>query len=200
MLAQIPPRRFSPGDGTGSRDPHSAPARGRRPRRARAVALTAIVASLGVAGCGNSTAPVAPTLSGTYAFDVSVTERRDELRCYVSGTVEFMQEGELFSGRGESRTACSGLGIDFSREEMPLIEGQFRGRAADVEFTILNSPCEACGNASGSPVETLSGTVRCTFLINDRIFTLDGRWELAAARPELTQAHRRHPVAPRAPS
>ena len=200
MPAQIPPRRLSPGDSTERRPRRSAPEHGLRPPRGRAVTRTAIVASLVAAGCGSSTAPVPPSLSGTYAFDVSVAERRDEIRCNVSGTVEFMQDGDLFSGRGENRTACSGLGIDFTREERPLIEGQFRGRAVDAEFAILNSPCEARGNASGDPVEKLSGTVRCTFLIDDRFFTLDGRWEAAAARPELTRANGRHPAAPRAPS
>ncbi len=184
MLTQTPARRLSPGYSSEWRYRHSTPERGRRLRRTRAGALTGFVASLAVAGCGSSTAPAPPSLSGTYAFEVNVSETREGLRCDVSGTVEFMQEGELFSGRGDNHVACSGLGSNFTREEMPLIDGEFRGRSVEVEFAILQAPCEARGTASGDPVQMLSGTVRCNFAIDDRIFRLDGRWEaVASAQP-----------------
>lgn len=184
MLTQTPARRLSPGDSSERRDRHSAPERGRRLHRTRAVALAGIVASLVVAGCGSSTAPAPPSLSGAYAFAVNVSETREGLRCDVSGTVEFTQDGELFSGRGDNRVACSGLGSSFTREEMPLIDGQFRGRSVEVEFAILQAPCEARGTASGDPVQMLSGTVRCNFAIDDRIYRLEGRWEaVTSARP-----------------
>ena len=184
MLTQTPARRLSPGDSSEWRDRHFAPERGRRPHRTRAVALAGIVASIVVVGCGSSTAPAPPSLSGTYAFEVNVSETREGLQCDVSGTVEFMQEEELFSGRADNHVVCSGLGSNFTREEMPLIDGQFRGRSVEVEFTILQSPCEARGTASGDPVQMLSGTVRCNFAINDRIYRLDGRWEaVTSARP-----------------
>lgn len=151
--------------------------RGPRSPGVRAASLAGALGSLLLAGCGSSTAPAPPALSGPYAFEVNVTERRDELRCHVGGTVEFTQVGESFSGSGSGVATCSGLGTEFTREERPRLEGRLTGNAVRMEFTILGSPCEAVGSARGDPVDTLSGTVRCTFAIGERIYTLDGRWE-----------------------
>ena len=179
MPAQISPHRLSPANS-------SEPGDGLPPPAARAATLAGILASLVLAGCGSSTAPQPPSLSGTYAFGVNIANTREGIRCDISGTVEFVQDGDLFSGTARDTVACSGLGSNFTREETPDIDGQFRGRAAEVEFTILRAPCEARGTASGSPVETLSGSVSCTFLIEDRIFDLNGTWEVATATGPAT--------------
>ena len=179
MPEETRPRIRPPGENPGCVDPRSGGPRGPHGPVGRAGALAGALGSLLLAGCGSSTAPVPPTLSGPYAFEVNVTERRDELRCHLGSTVEFTQEGESFSATGSGVVTCSGLGTEFNREERSRLTGQLTGNAVRLEFSILGSPCEGEGNARGDPVETLSGTVRCTFAIGERIYTLDGRWEAA---------------------
>ena len=171
---RIPPPVSVPARG----DPRSGGPRGRpRSPGRRAASLAGALGSLLLAGCGSSTAPAPPALSGPYAFEMNVTERRDELRCHSRGTVEFTQDGESFSGSASGIVTCSGLGREFTLEETSRLQGRLTGNAVRMEFTILGSPCEAVGRARGDPVDTLSGTVRCTFAIEERIYTLDGRWE-----------------------
>ena len=170
MPEETRPRILPPGGSPACADPRP----GGRPG-----VLAGALGSLLLAGCGSSTSPAPPTLSGPYAFEVNVTERRDELRCHLGSTVEFTQEGESFSATGSGVVTCSGLGTEFNREERPRLTGRLTGNAVRLEFPILGSPCEGEGNARGDPVETMAGTVRCTFAIGERIYTLDGRWEAA---------------------
>ncbi|MDE0083579.1 MAG: hypothetical protein OXT72_13125 [Gammaproteobacteria bacterium] len=180
MLEETRPRIPPPGEVPARGDLRSDGPRGPCSPGFRAASLAGALWSLLLAGCGSSTAPAPPVLSGPYAFEVNIIERRDELRCHVGGTVEFTQDGESFSASGSGVVTCSGLGTEFTREERSRLEGRLTGNAVRMEFAILGSPCEAEGNARGDPVETLSGTVRCTFAIEERIYTLDGRWEAVA--------------------
>ena len=172
---RIPPPVSVPARG----DPRSGGPRDPRSPGGRAASLAGALGSLLLAGCGSSTAPAPPALSGPYAFEVNITERRDEFRCHSGGTVEFTQDGESFSGSARGTVTCSGLGTEFTLEETSRLTGRLTGNAVRMEFSILGSPCEAVGSARGDPVDTLSGTVRCTFAIEARIYTLDGRWEAA---------------------
>ena len=177
MLEETRPRNPPPGESPASGDARSDGPRALRSLGDRAASLACALGSLLLAGCGSSTAPAPPSLAGPYAFEVNITERRDELRCHLRSTVEFTQDGESFSASGSGIVTCSGLGTEFTREQTPRLEGRLTGNAVRMEFAILGSPCEAEGRAHGDPVGTLSGTVRCTFAIGDRIYTLDGRWE-----------------------
>ena len=180
MLEETRPRIPPPGGVPARGDLRSDGRRGPGSPGFRVAALAGALGFLLLAGCGSSTAPAPPTLSGPYAFEVNLTERRDELRCHLGGAVEFTQDGESFSASGSGVVTCSGLGTAFTREERSRIEGRLTGNAIQMEFAIIGSPCEAVGNARGDPVEMLSGTVRCTFAIAERIYTLDGRWEAVA--------------------
>ena len=179
MPEETRPSIRPPGESTGCVTPRSGGPRGPHGPGGRAGALAGALGSLLLAACGSSTAPAPPALSGPYAFEVNLTERRDQLRCHSGGTVEFTQDGESFSGSATGIVTCSGLGTQFTLEETSQLRGRLTGNAVQMEFSILGSPCEAVGRARGDPVETLSGTVRCTFAIEERIYTLDGRWEAA---------------------
>ncbi len=131
-----------------------------------------------LAGCGSGTEPEPVTLASAYSFSIDIADSRADITCDVDGTVAITQQETAFTGLANDIAACRGLGVDFTQEETgQLIEGEIRGRSIKLEFDILNAPCTGSGRADGDPVQSMSGTARCTFFIDRQFYWLDGTWE-----------------------
>ncbi len=136
-----------------------------------------VLLCLALGGCGSSTEPEPATLGSIYSYSIDIVNEREGMVCAVEGMITFVQEDADFEGVGEEVVSCSGLGTEFTEEEGQAFEGMFRGRRLNFDFNVLNAPCEARGRSTGDPVQSMSGTATCLFLVNGRIFQLEGPWQ-----------------------
>ncbi len=141
-----------------------------------AVVVTAVLAS----GCGgdSTTGPEDRTITGDYAFSLSISNTSLATSCQGVGDVTFTQQNIQFSGTAQSVVTCTGPGGQIiDQGTSPVTGGVISGSQVSFQFNLFESGCNATGTMSGSPINRLNGTATCTLDVSGQTVQLTGTWQ-----------------------
>jgi hypothetical protein len=139
---------------------------------------TAAVAALACGGGGGGGGPVDPdnplNIGGTYSFSETQTDSEHDISCNNAGTLVLNQTGTNFNGTFAQQGICTGPGgsVDNSGQG-PITGGRISGRSISFEAPF----CEYDGQASGDPVNRLSGSLDCAIVDAGETFNFAGTWQ-----------------------
>jgi len=132
-------------------------------RIARQASVGVVVTTLAVlASCsGNSTGPKAADLSGRWKWSANVSNSTVATSCVIAGGFAISQTGSNFTAQsptfGESCTSSEGqANAVFSG----FLSGSGEISGATVTYSFAG--CSFTGTATGTPLNLVSGTARCT--------------------------------------
>ena len=132
-------------------------------RFGRKASVGVVVTALAVlASCGgNSTGPKTADLSGAWKWSANVSNSTAATSCVISGGFAISQTGSNFTAQastfGESCTSPQGPANAVYSGFMSG-SGQISGATATYSF----AGCSFTGTATGTPVNRVSGTARCS--------------------------------------
>ena len=129
-------------------------------------------------GSSNNDGPTGPTppadITGVWTIAAHVSG--SQANCSAAGTLTLNQTGTLFNG---TFTESSGLCTTPSDQLSGSLDGLVSGGTVNgTEVTYANGPCNLAGQATGTPANSVSGTMSCVVLYQGQNASLTGTWQM----------------------